>query len=107
METKINNWIQQEKYFGLDFSTAKATVGDYHFDIRYDADLRDSSIRPDNCALSVSVKYRDKHIATFSGDTVDQLKNFSETYLRKEVFDYYSKHCTMFAEEELKRFANA
>jgi len=52
MKTIINNWIEQDEYFGLNYSTAKATAGDYHFDIRYDCDQMYSSKKPnDKCGL--------------------------------------------------------
>lgn len=108
-ETKINNWVEQNKYYGLDHSTANTRVGDYEFDIRYDCcgtltkkgGIRED-IKPDNCGLVLTIQYKGKHMYTKFGSTLIDLKKFSETWLRKEVFDYYNTYCIMYSQGELR-----
>lgn len=114
METKINNWIEQANFFGLDYATAKATVGAYEFDIIYDCDgiydkgsksIRDD-IKPNNCGLTLIIRYKNRVMYSGFGDTVDELKNFAEKWLRSEVLNYYRKYCVMFSEAELRGTSN-
>jgi len=103
MNTKINNWIEQNKLFGLDYSTAKAIVGDYRFDIRYDADKIDSSIKPDNnCRLWLTIYYKECRLTSKSGSSLEELKSKAEIWLRQEIVSYYRKNCALYTEEELK-----
>lgn len=48
------NWIEQDKFFGLDFSTKKGKFKDYEFDIRYDYDGK-PNIKPENCGLCLVI----------------------------------------------------
>lgn len=113
IETKINNWVEQEKFYGLDYSTAKAIVGDYTFDIRYDCcgqftkknGVR-NDIKPTNCGLVLDVRYKNERRVTKFADSVKALKFFAECWLRKEVLNYYAKYCVMFSEAELRGTSN-
>ena len=102
MKTLINNWVEQHDLFGLDYITAKATVGDYSFDIRYDCDQVDSSKKPINCGLWVSIFYKGIRLTSKPGPTLEELKNRAEIWLRQEIISYYRKNCSLYTEEELK-----
>ena len=107
MENKIKNWVEQEKYFGLDYATAKAKVGQYEFDIRYDSDgtytKKDGvtdNVKP-NCGLTLMIYYKKTIMYDGFGYSVEELKKFCELWFRKEVLNYYRKYCVMFDEAEL------
>lgn len=52
------NWIEQSEYHGIDYSTAKAEIGDIILDIRYDYDLDpNEAVKPikDSSSFSLTV----------------------------------------------------
>lgn len=109
MGNKINNWIEQGRFFGLDYSTAKATIGDYTFDIRYDCDgvydRRERRFRNDIkpiCGVCINVNYKKRQFYSAFAKDIEQAKTLCESWLRSEVLNYYRKHCTMYNESELK-----
>lgn len=85
------NWIEQNTHYGLDYPSAKADVGDYCFDIRYDSDGLDHSKKP-NCGLVLSVYYKTNRMKMVFGKTIDGLKSESEEIFKTEVEKYIFKH---------------
>ena len=95
MDTKLNNWTLQDKIFGLDYSSAKITFGDYNFDVRYDfcghitrKNGVKNDVRPLCCDLILSIKYKKTLVRTKTFRTIEEAKEFSETWIQKEITNY-------------------
>lgn len=54
-------WTEQNKSFGLDYSSKKGKFHDYDFDIRYDYD-GDPKIKPENCILFLCISKAKKKL---------------------------------------------
>ncbi len=114
MKTKmINNWIEQTKFFGLDYSASKAVVGDYTFDIRYDCDgvydRREKRFRTNikpNCGVCVIAYFKKRQFYSAFANDIEQAKNLCEQWLHAEVLNYYRKYCVMVSEAELRGTSN-
>ena len=114
VETKmINNWTEQKKYFGLDYSAAKAVVGDYVFDIRYDCngvyDRREKRFRTDiqpTCGVCLNITFKKRQFYSAFATNIEQAKILCEQWLRSEVLNYYRKYCVMVSEAELRGTSN-
>ncbi len=113
METKINNWVEQTKYFGLDYSASKAKIGQFEFDIRYDCDgtydRRERRFRTDikpNCGVCVTITFKKRQFYSAFAKDIVQGKELCEQWLRSEVLNYYAKYCVMFSEAELRGTSN-
>lgn len=98
MEKNIIFWIDQNELFGLDFSTSKARIGDYTFDIRYDCDSANPREKPNNCGVSLRITYRGAKVHGAYSNTVERLKIVSETWFKREVVCYYKKYCILYEE---------
>ena len=74
---------QQDKFFGLDYSTKRGDFYDYHFDIRYDCDMRNPEIVP-NCGLTMTITKGRISLKTIFGNSVEDLTERALLYLQKE-----------------------
>lgn len=109
----INNWIEQTKYFGLDYSSAKAVVGEYSFDIRYDCDgvydRKEKRFRVDkqpNYGVCVMAYFKKRQFYSAFAKDIDTAKMLCEQWLHTEVLNYYRKYCVMVSEAELRGTSN-
>lgn len=79
------NWIDQDKFFGLDYSSKKGTFKDYTFDIRYDY-CGDAKLKPE-CGLALCIYFKKKRIESKLGN-MKGLVSYSEKYLKEELLKY-------------------
>lgn len=88
----IIKWEHNKRY-GLDYSTAYGICYDYTFDIRYDCDLLTSEEKPKNsCCIWLDIYYRGFRIHKNYEYSVEKLMKFSQTYLEKEIKEYFKKY---------------
>lgn len=80
-KTELNfiKWNDFEVY-GLDYSTAIGTFGNWKFDIRCDCDTINNKIKPDKCNFCLTIYFKDARITDTFG-SVETLKKYSEKYL--------------------------
>jgi hypothetical protein len=79
------DWIEQDKLFGLDYSSKKGTYKDFTFDIRYDY-CGDSKIKPD-CGCCLLIYFKNVRIENKFGN-IKSLTNYSEEYLKETISKY-------------------
>jgi hypothetical protein len=79
------SWTEQDKKFGLDYSTKLGTYKDFEFDIRYDYD-GDENVRPSG-GLCLVIYFKKKRIEGCFGG-IRSLTKYSEDFLVKFLDDY-------------------
>lgn len=79
------DWIEQNKLFGLDYSSKKGTYKDFTFDIRYDYD-GDSNIKP-NCGCVLVIYFKNAKISHRFGN-IESLSQFAQDYLEETINKY-------------------
>ena len=73
---------ENNKFFGLDFSTLKGKWKDFNFDIRYDYD-GNSRFKPIDCTIWLTIYLKNSKIkSTFSKD-IEVLKQRSNNFLKE------------------------
>lgn len=89
-ETKppLLSWIENNRFYGLDYSTMFATCKDFTFDIRYDYDGKINVQPPLSCQLCLTIYFKHAKIESVSGLTVRTLTEYSEKYLWKFLKEY-------------------
>ncbi len=84
-------WTGQDKYFGLNYSTKRGKFLDFEFDIRYDCDLKDSTVNPsEDVGLWITIHFMNKKIDGTHGRTVNALVQYSERYIDEFLQKYKS-----------------
>ncbi|MES2287524.1 MAG: hypothetical protein V4547_17650 [Bacteroidota bacterium] len=78
-------WTEQDKFYGLDYSTKKGEYKDFTFDIRYDY-CGDATTRP-KCGCCLLIYFKNKRIESKMGD-IDLLTVIAEKYLDKFLKEY-------------------
>ena len=77
-------WTDQDKNYGLDYSSSNGLFVDYSFDIRYDCTERKE--KPD-CGLVLTIRKGKSRmdVATKFAPTIEELKNYAEKWLDCEL----------------------
>lgn len=77
-------WTDQDKNYGLDYSSSEGVFIDYAFDIRYDCTERKE--KPD-CGLVLTIRKGKSRldVETKFGTTQEELKNYAEKWLDREL----------------------
>jgi len=83
MSTSIIEWVEHDKFYGLDYSTKLGKFKNYTFDIRYDY-CGDSKVKPEKCGLSLTVYFKGKQIESKLGNLKGLVK-YSEIYIQNEI----------------------
>lgn len=79
------DWVEQNKLFGLGYSSKKGTYKDFTFDIRYDYD-DDLKTKP-NCGCVLEIYFKNARIAQHFGN-MKSLSKFSQDYLEETLKKY-------------------
>ena len=85
-EKKEIEWTEQNKYFGLDYSTKIGTFLDYTFDIRYDYEGA-ITVKPEKCGCCLIIYFKGAKIYSTLG-SMDALTKISERYLKTDLEKY-------------------
>lgn len=79
------NWILQEEFFGLNYSTRISHWKDFTFDIRYDYD-GDPSKKPE-CGLCLCIYFRGKRVECKLG-TENTLVEYCNAFMEQILKTY-------------------
>lgn len=86
------DWIfEQDKLYGIDYSSKLGKFGDFKFDIRYDYCGEPTKKPSYGCGLNLTVSFCAKNIKSFSGSSVDILVKESELF----IYNFLDKHKLM------------
>lgn len=88
MTKSIIEWVDYDKFYGLDYSTKLGKFKDYTFDIRYDY-CGDSKVKPEKCGLALTIFFKGKRIEDKLGN-LKGLVHYSEMYIQNEISNWKS-----------------
>jgi hypothetical protein len=85
------NWTEQNKLYGLNYSSKTGLYKDFVFDIRYDYDGDKPKVKPEDCGCCLSISFNSIYIEKTKFGDIDSLTKEAEKYLEKFLLIYSNK----------------
>jgi hypothetical protein len=85
------NWTEQNKFYGLNYSSKTGLYKDFVFDIRYDYDGGERNIKPEKCECCLTISFNRVYIEKTKFGDIDSLTKEADEYLEKFLSTYSNK----------------